>query len=299
MSGSGVDPPEPSDPLLRVLARYWDDVLALADPEQRAKLQGLVDGTLEPDPIDARAALAEELLDLLPPGHEVVDVLLAGSMLAGSSERSVRDLWESGLRLLRASDPAAGDKAGGPAGDAAGGGPAGDAASGGPAGDTTGGTGDTAGSPGGASVGGGPRPVDAPAPADERPADERPLDERPAEERPLDEFDRLVRSRLLAMPSLAPEELRGWGGDPDDTHLIRLRDPRRGDQLPAFQFTPAGRPWPIVRQVNARLGAAADPWGVTCWWVDPHARLDTSPAALLGQGQDALLLRAAAALAED
>ncbi len=261
MSGSGADPTEPSDPLLGVVAKHWADVLALADAEQRAKLQGLVDGTLEPDPIAARALLAEELLDLLPPGHEVVDVLLAGSMLATAegSERSVRDLVEFGFRLLRANDPATGDAAGGP-------------------------TGSTAGSPGGTTIGGGPRPADAPAPVDER---------------PVDEFDRLVRSRLLAMPSLGPEELRGWGGDPDDTYLIRLHDPQRGDQLPAFQFTPAGRTWPIVRQVNERLGATADPWGVTCWWVDPHARLDTSPAALLGRGQDALLLRAAAALAED
>jgi hypothetical protein len=51
--------------------------------------------------------------------------------------------------------------------------------------------------------------------------------------------------------------------------------------------------------VNERLNAAADPWGVTCWWVDPHARLDAVPADLLGHGRDALLLQAAAAVGVD
>jgi hypothetical protein len=121
----------------------------------------------------------------------------------------------------------------------------------------------------------------------------------PTEPYAVDEFDRQVRGRLLALPYLSPDVLRGRDVDPDDRALIRLTHPDRGVQLPAFQFTEAGTPWPVVRQVNERLGAVADPWGVTCWWVDPHAGLDASPADLLGQGQDTLLLRAAAALGVD
>jgi hypothetical protein len=48
--------------------------------------------------------------------------------------------------------------------------------------------------------------------------------------------------------------------------------------------------------VNELLDAAADPWGVLCWWVDPHAGLDGAPADLLGAHEDTLLLRAAAAV---
>jgi hypothetical protein len=112
----------------------------------------------------------------------------------------------------------------------------------------------------------------------------------------VDEFDREVRGRLLALPFVSPAQLRGRDVDPDDPGLIRLTHPDQGTQLPAFQFTDAGAPWPVVRQVNQRLGATDDPWGAACWWVDPHAGLDLAPADLLGQGQDTLLLQAVAAL---
>jgi len=115
----------------------------------------------------------------------------------------------------------------------------------------------------------------------------------------LDDFDRQVRSRLLALPSLSPEELAERGADPANERLIRLPFPGGGDQFPAFQFTTAGPPWDVVARINDSLGARSDPWGVTCWWVDPHARLDAVPADLLGRDQDALLLRACAAMKED
>jgi len=108
-----------------------------------------------------------------------------------------------------------------------------------------------------------------------------------------------VQARLLDLPFLSPDELRSRGGEPDDSRLIRLTHPDRGVQLPAFQFTGAGRPRPVVQEVNEQLDAAADPWGVTCWWVDPHARLGAVPADLLGQQRDALILRAAAAVGVD
>ncbi len=119
---------------------------------------------------------------------------------------------------------------------------------------------------------------------------------------PLDDFDRLVEARLLNLPALHPHDARQRGVDPDDGRLIRL--PRRGEspgvQLPEFQFVPpAGGAWDIVMEVNQVLDAADDPWGVMCWWVDPHARLGSSPADLLGQGQDGLIRRAARAVVED
>jgi hypothetical protein len=112
----------------------------------------------------------------------------------------------------------------------------------------------------------------------------------------FDEFDREVRGRLLALPFLSPDQLRGRGVDPDDPGLLRLTNTDHEVQVPAFQFTATGALWPVVQEVNEHLDAAADPWGVTCWWVDPHAGLDAAPADLLGQGQDTLLLQAAAAL---
>ncbi len=71
----------PDDPLLRAVAEHWDEIQRLADDEQRERLLGLLTGTAEPDPAEARAALADELLDLLPPGHPVIAVLRSGVAL--------------------------------------------------------------------------------------------------------------------------------------------------------------------------------------------------------------------------
>ena len=77
MTASRVPGGERDDPLLRAVAEHWDEIQGLADEQQRERLRGLVDGTAEPDPAEARAALADELLDLLPPGHPVIQVLQA------------------------------------------------------------------------------------------------------------------------------------------------------------------------------------------------------------------------------
>lgn len=77
MTASRVPGGERDDPLLRAVAEHWDEIQRLADEQQRERLRGLVNGTAEPDPAEARAALADELLDLLPPGHPVIQVLRA------------------------------------------------------------------------------------------------------------------------------------------------------------------------------------------------------------------------------
>jgi hypothetical protein len=222
----------PDDPFLRALAEHWDDVMRLADEEQRELLRGLVAGDVEPDPVDARAALADVLLDVLPPDHPLVEVLRTGTMLAGTPGDDVKADIAMSLRRLRDLE-------------------FGSALS-----------------------------VSAESPA-------------------LDEFDREVQARLLELPAYSPDEVRDRGADPNDSRLIRLPRPDHEVQLPAFQFAEPGLPWPIVQEVNALLHADADPWGVTCWWVDPHARLDTVPSDLLGRGEDRLLLRAAQAVGED
>lgn len=220
---SGV--PEPADPVLRALAEYWDDVLALADDDQRRRLRALVAGTAEPDPLDAHIALTDLLLDLLPSDHPMVEVLRTGTMFDPGGHQNLSSVVETSLARLRARVIESG--------------------------------------------------IEPPE---------------------LDEFDREVRGRLLALPFLSPDQVRDRGVDPDEPGLVRLTRPDGGVQLPAFQFTDTGAPWSLVREVNERLDAAADPWGVTCWWVDPHAGLDAAPADLLGKGQDALLSQAAAAL---
>jgi hypothetical protein len=227
---------EPADPLLRAVAEYWHDILGYADEEQAARLLALIAGTAESDPVEARAALGDELLDLLPAGHPVIRAMRAASMYSPVSP-DPRARQAAALRWLRA------QLAGGPA-----------------------------------------------WPASAAPGD------RAAE---LDEFDRQVRARLLSLPSLTAEAVRASRVDPGSATLIRLTGPDRQVRLPAFQFRPDGRPWPVVQEVNERLGAAADPWGVTCWWVDPHQRLAASPQELLGRDSDELLRRAAAAVGED
>jgi hypothetical protein len=230
---------------LRAVAEYWDDIIRLADEEQRARLRALVAGTAEPDPVEARAALADLLLDVLPPDHPIIRVMQTVVMFsAGTTFSGARQA--DALRWLREQV----DAIGAPEPEAPG----------------------------------------AVAPATAAAGPEAAAD--------LDEFDELVRGRLLRLPSLTADEVRGMA-DPDDKGLIRLAGPDRQVRLPAFQFTPDGRPWPVVREVNARLGAAADPWGVACWWVDPHQRLAASPADLLGRDSDDLLRWAAALVGEE
>jgi hypothetical protein len=73
------------DPLLRAVIDHWDEIEGLASQQQRERLLGLLDGTAEPDPAEARAALADELLDLLPPGHPVIGVLRASVMYSSGA----------------------------------------------------------------------------------------------------------------------------------------------------------------------------------------------------------------------
>jgi hypothetical protein len=236
---------EPSDPLLRAVAEHWEEILAIASDEQRERLKALVSGAAESEPVEARAAIADELLEILPGDHQVIRVLRARVLYGtGTRNSGVVELADSLRRLSLLVLPAGGSAW-----------------------------------PGGEREEPG-RPGDSGAMA-------------------TSDFDRRVQSRLLRLPALSPDELIEDETGPAGSHLIRLPRPDRTWQLPAFQFTSAARPWPIVQEVNELLGAEIDPWGVTCWWVDPHEQLNGSPADLLGTGQDALLRQAALAIGED
>lgn len=248
------DPPrpgrEPGDPLLRAIAAHWAGIRALASDEQWEQVRALVGGTAEPDPREAVAALADLLWEILPPGHEICDIMRTGVMggpavdAATADAQMLEELWLLSDLVL---DP--GESAWRAA---------------------HGGT-DSAPDPG------------------------------PANPGATDDIDLLVETRLLRLSSLSPDDARRRGVNPEDPRLIRLprADAPATFQLPAFQFTPAGDPWDIVMEVNQMLDAADDPWGVTCWWVDPHARLGDAPAGLLGRGRDGLIRRAARAVGED
>lgn len=220
---------DPADPLLRAVAEYWDDIFRRADEQQAARLRAIVDGTAEPDSIEARAMLADELLRLLPPDHPVRRAMQR-TIMYSTLDPDPGSRVAGAFRWLRT------QARGGEPGDGA---------------------------------------------------------------TELDEFDRQVQARLLSLPALTAEEVRGNQVDPDGGGLIRLARPDRQVQLPAFQFSPGGQPWPVVREVNELLGAANDPWGVTCWWVDPHQWLAGSPRDLLGGNADDLLRSVAAAVGED
>lgn len=244
---------EPDDPLLRAVAEHWAEIFHLADDEQRGRLRGLIDGTAEPDPAEALAALSDELLDLLPPDHPVIQVMRTRVMFAGQ-ETDLPDRTDAETKLAGALRWLGGQVLSGNAGH---------------------------GNP------------------DDDPGSHGPLGHGPLEAAARDDFDRQVEDRLLHLPSLSVDDVRRNHADPDDDGLIRLQRPDHVVQLPAFQFTPVGTPWPVVQEVNVVLDAAADPWGVTCWWVDPHEGLAATPADLLGQGHDDLLRRAAAAVGKE
>ena len=107
--------------------------------------------------------------------------------------------------------------------------------------------------------------------------------------------DQETDSRLLAAPALSAAQVRERGTDPWRDDLIRLSPAGGPVQLPAFQFGPDGKPVSVVMAINRLLEAAADPWGVADWWLGRNAWLDATPAELLGQADDALLLMAARA----
>lgn len=122
----------------------------------------------------------------------------------------------------------------------------------------------------------------------------------PVPEDPLDEEDspndlqQRVEAALRAVPSFDAAEIPAA----DQTGLILLPGAgANGPQLPSFQFDPDRRPRQVVVAVNKVLEAAEDPWGVSCWWVYPHARLGTAPVELLDQ-QEPRLLAAAQAVVE-
>ncbi|MEV8354137.1 hypothetical protein ACFVTT_08265 [Streptomyces niveus] len=110
-----------------------------------------------------------------------------------------------------------------------------------------------------------------------------------------------ARRRLLAEPSLSPEEVRARCADGAEgtTGLIHLDDPVRGPRYPAFQFTGReGGPLPVVCSVNRLLLADEDPWGAADWWLSGNLWLGGAPAALLGRLPDDLLVGAASAMLE-
>jgi hypothetical protein len=104
-----------------------------------------------------------------------------------------------------------------------------------------------------------------------------------------------VADRLLAAPALTGRQVRDGGADPGEPGLIRLDRPDGRQQIPAFQFSQAGKPIAVVLTINRLLDADDDPFGVADWWLGRNAWLDAVPADLIGQVDDGLLVRAARA----
>lgn len=108
-----------------------------------------------------------------------------------------------------------------------------------------------------------------------------------------------VRERLLAEPALDAETVLRRGGDAFSPDLIRLPGPGGRPRLPSFQFSEDALPWLVVLEVNALLAAGRDPWGAADWWLSANSWLGTSPARLLGTGDDRRLADTARFLMED
>ena len=86
MSKVNFDLGPDGDPLLRAIAEHWDDIERRADPRQCQMLADLLAGRTGLDPDEARAALADELLDILPPDHPVSQILRSGTMYSAGAE---------------------------------------------------------------------------------------------------------------------------------------------------------------------------------------------------------------------
>jgi hypothetical protein len=117
-----------------------------------------------------------------------------------------------------------------------------------------------------------------------------------AEQRPGESIVQSVTNQLLRAPAFSEDEVRRRGADPADPGLIRLDRADGGRQWPAFQFAPGGGPWPVVREVNQLLDAAAYPRSAADWWLSRHGWLGDEPSLLISTVPDDHLVRAARAI---
>ncbi|WP_433754628.1 MDR family MFS transporter [Nocardia sp. CA-135398] len=108
---------------------------------------------------------------------------------------------------------------------------------------------------------------------------------------PISGHRRKIVDRVLSEPAIdaavIPEIMARHG-----SALIQLRTPDRHTRIPAFQFDDTRQPHRIVIQINERVNATRNPLAAADWWLGTHALLNTSPASLLGNGQDDHIWRA-------
>lgn len=103
---------------------------------------------------------------------------------------------------------------------------------------------------------------------------------------------------ILAADADSPVTVSRRGVDPDLPGLIRLPRPDGRVSLPAFQFTRAGQPKPLVLRINELLGADTDPWAAADWWLCPNIWLAGTPADLLDALDDHVMVAAAVVAVE-
>ncbi len=115
------------------------------------------------------------------------------------------------------------------------------------------------------------------------------------------ELARAARRRLLAAPARGAERLTAkTARDPARAGLIRLKGHGGTSCFPDFQFDPVtGEPRPVVQEINRMLQAEEDPWGAADWWLAGNVWLHGTPADLIGEVPDKVLLDAARALVEE
>ena len=97
---------EPEDQLLRAVARHWAEIRALASDEQWEQIRAVVAGTaFSPILWEARALLADLLLDVLPPDHEISVIMRTGVMSGTSAATADAQLLEELWRLSQQVNP--------------------------------------------------------------------------------------------------------------------------------------------------------------------------------------------------
>ena len=99
-----------------------------------------------------------------------------------------------------------------------------------------------------------------------------------------------VRRELLHQPMFSADDIvanhhaRLDTSDLDEwrTRSILLALPTEdGYRYPQFQFAANWTLYEVVREINERLDAVQDPWGVASWWFSEHVRLGGRPADLV------------------
>jgi hypothetical protein len=106
-----------------------------------------------------------------------------------------------------------------------------------------------------------------------------------------EDFRERIIVRMQSMESLAHDEVKALGIEPDNPDLVRFDYPDGGSAWPTFQFSD-GEISETVRRVNQSLHRTHGDAGKAGWWLSPNPIIGDVPAHAVGRISDDLIIAA-------